>query len=130
MHSDGMAKKKPDPTPYYFPQRLQKRLAAIPDHALTVVEAPSGFGKTTAVREYFAATLAKSARQAWYTCLGESPEKAWSGICALLGGADPAMAEGLAALGVPAREPANLFFQKKSCKWGGRNSIILWHGYG
>jgi LuxR family maltose regulon positive regulatory protein len=37
---------------YYFPDRLRRHLSRIPNHPVTVVEAPSGFGKTTAVREY------------------------------------------------------------------------------
>lgn len=72
---------------YFFPQRLTRQLEAIPFHTLTIIEAPSGFGKTTAVREYFAShnqTDGQAPGPAlWYTCLGESPLKAWAGICAL-----------------------------------------------
>lgn len=99
-----MAKINPVPNPYCFSERLQARLANIPQASLTVVEAPSGFGKTTAVREYFAATLKGSAREKWYTCLGESPAKAWVGICGLFSGVDDAVARALAELGVPTRE--------------------------
>ena len=37
---------------YYFSQHLREILAGIPSYGLTVIEAPSGFGKTTALREY------------------------------------------------------------------------------
>jgi LuxR family maltose regulon positive regulatory protein len=64
----------------YFPSRLRKRLAMISDYSVTLVEAPSGFGKTTAVREYIKDRLQKGVRERWYTCLGEPPLKAWEGI--------------------------------------------------
>lgn len=83
---------------------MQVQLAKIPDHSLTVVEAPSGFGKTTAVREYFTATRKETACEKWYTCLGESPAKAWTGICALFSGPTGAIMEELTELGVPTRE--------------------------
>jgi LuxR family maltose regulon positive regulatory protein len=99
-----MAKQKNDPNPYYFPERLTARLAKISEHSLTVVEAPSGFGKTTAVREYLAARDKEATREKSYTCLGESPEKAWAGICGLFSGPESTIAEELAELGVPTPE--------------------------
>ena len=39
---------------YYFSRHLWETLADIPTYGLTVIEAPSGFGKTTALREYLA----------------------------------------------------------------------------
>ena len=96
-----MAKKKPAQTTYCFPDGLQAQLAKIADHTLTVVEAPSGFGKTTAVREYLETHFQEDARIVWYTCLGESPAKAWAGICKLFGSADESLGQDLLELGVP-----------------------------
>ena len=73
---------------YYFSKRLKNCLAKIPDYPLTIVQAPSGFGKTTAVREYADENLSKEIPVYWYTCLGESMEKAWYGICELLSDVD------------------------------------------
>jgi len=42
---------------YYFSRHLWETLADIPTYGLTVIEAPSGFGKTTALREYLAREL-------------------------------------------------------------------------
>lgn len=95
--------KKSTNKPYCFSKRLWARLEKIPDHGLTVVEAPSGFGKTTAVSEYFAARP-RNMHPKWYTCLGESPAKAWSGICRLFHGSGDDTAEALLELGVPTRE--------------------------
>lgn len=35
----------------YFSERITNAMRQIPDHPLTIVEAPMGYGKTTAVRE-------------------------------------------------------------------------------
>jgi LuxR family maltose regulon positive regulatory protein len=89
---------------YYFPERLALTLARIPDYSVTFVEAPSGYGKTTAVREYLKNNLPTSARVYWYTCLGEPPSKAWDGICGLLEHADVGVAEALKELYPPSME--------------------------
>ncbi len=89
---------------YCFPDGLLAQLARIPKHCLTVVEAPSGFGKTTAVREYLTSAPSEDVRVQWYTCLGESPAKAWAGICGLFDGPSTALAEGLLGLGVPEQD--------------------------
>ena len=71
-----------------FPGGLQSRLKKIPFSPLTLVEAPSGFGKTTAVREYLRDFKGEAVRQCWYTCFGERPAHSWEGFCRLLGTVD------------------------------------------
>lgn len=78
-----MRKSAERPRRYYFPDQLRSKLEQIPRHAATIVEAPSGFGKTTAVREYLKVNLPDGARELWYTCLGETSCQAWSYICEL-----------------------------------------------
>ena len=80
---------------YFFPERLTARLRRISDYPVTFVEAPSGFGKTTAVREYLRSDLPEGARENWHTCLGETPPQAWEGICRLFRGVDIGLAEDL-----------------------------------
>ncbi len=63
------------------------RLASVSCYAAAVVEAPSGFGKTTAVREFLSRNSG-DARQSWYTCFGEQPQKTWERICRLFDGVD------------------------------------------
>lgn len=88
---------------YLFSQRLTGQLKRMEEFPLTVVEAPSGFGKTTAVQEHL-----KGHFSAWtwhcYTCLGESPEKAWAGICGLFGMIDEETASGLLKLEFPTED--------------------------
>ncbi|MGC4018692.1 MAG: LuxR C-terminal-related transcriptional regulator [Muricomes sp.] len=67
---------------YCFSSKLKMQLGQISQYPLTVVEAPGGFGKTTAIREYLRGELPQAACE-WYTCLGESVSLAWGEICGL-----------------------------------------------
>jgi LuxR family maltose regulon positive regulatory protein len=97
-----MAAKRPDARSiFYFPERLKKKLAQISSYPATVVEAPSGFGKTTAVREYLKENIPRNACERWHTCLGEPPSKAWEGICGLFAVVSRDAAEALKQLGPP-----------------------------
>ncbi|MDR1901530.1 MAG: LuxR C-terminal-related transcriptional regulator [Treponema sp.] len=89
---------------YYIPQCLQKQLDRIQDYPLTIIEAPSGFGKTTAVREYTRGQ--PDVQTYWYTCIRESSSKSWRGIAALFEAVDGRIADGLVKLQTP--EPDTL----------------------
>ncbi len=86
---------------YFFSQKLKNQLAQVSRHPLTVVEAPSGFGKTTAVREYLRENLRGGALDYWYTCLGEPGSAAWKGICSLLANVNSEIASTLTNLELP-----------------------------
>ena len=86
---------------YCFTDKLKRQLAQIPNHPLTVVEAPSGFGKTTAVREFLKEYLSDGACEYWYTCLSEPASIAWKNICELLSNIDIDVADKLQMLGKP-----------------------------
>lgn len=92
-------RKKSQLKTYYFSEKLKKKLSRITEYPLTIVEAPSGFGKTTAVREYL--KLSENTRQYWYTCLGESTSLAWQGICDLLSNVNMVTAVKLKKLKMP-----------------------------
>ena len=89
---------------YYFPERLKKRLSMISNYSVTLVEVPSGFGKTTAVREYLKEHLLEGAYVNWYTCLGETPSKAWEGICRTFNGVNADLAKSMKELYPPTTE--------------------------
>ena len=95
-----------NPNTLYFPDKLRKRLSAIQRYPLTLVEAPSGFGKTTALRHFFDTAVSEAASIHWHTLLGESPAAAWSAFCRLISGFDPKSGEKLLTLGPP--EPDTL----------------------
>ncbi|WP_419525398.1 helix-turn-helix transcriptional regulator [Bilophila wadsworthia] len=98
-----MARKLRDDHCYCFSRRLQDVMAGIPAHGLTGIEAPSGFGKTMALREYLAVGQ-QQAMVRWYTCLGESAGRTWAGICALFNSPEYSIAEDLLELGEPGPE--------------------------
>ncbi len=88
----------------YFSERLLLKLSRVKDYPLTIVEAPSGFGKTTAFREYLRKNIPPSARVLWYTSLGEPSAKAWWNICDLFDGVDASTSRNLRGLDMPNRE--------------------------
>lgn len=65
---------------YYFAESMKTKLDRVLEFPLTVIEANSGFGKSTAVNEYFLKVTAQKYRKIHYTCLGELPENTWEGI--------------------------------------------------
>lgn len=87
---------------YYFPDKLKRQLDQIQYYPLTIIEAPSGFGKTTAVREYLEENVIRGFQNYWYTCFGESAASAWLGICDLFKNVSPKVAEDLKNLKIPA----------------------------
>lgn len=89
----------------YLPEHLMARLDGIREHPLTVIEAPSGFGKTTSLREYLRGC--PHSRSLWYTCLGETSAGSWAGVCDLVENVDPTASRGLRGLGTPDRDAAS-----------------------
>jgi LuxR family maltose regulon positive regulatory protein len=96
-----MGKKPKGKRMYYFSHRLKKQLSQIPHYPLTIVEAPYGFGKTTAVEAYLNGNLPPGACAYWYTCLGEPASMAWQGICELLANVNEEIAANLRKLEMP-----------------------------
>ncbi len=96
---------------YYFPNRLTHQLNRMAQYPLTVVEAPSGFGKTTAVREYLK-ELPESTCVHWYTCLEKPVSVTWEEFCGLFAGMGDGVANDLKNLGVPT---IDTFFHIESC---------------
>lgn len=86
---------------YYFPPVLQTEIKNALHFPLSLLEADSGCGKTSLVTEYLLKQTAGSYRFHYYTCLGESAEKAWSCICSVFSRIDPLTGKHLAAPGTP-----------------------------
>ena len=90
----------------YRARALETKLGQITKHPVTVMEAPGGFGKTTAAASFLEAhgERAEESRVHWYSCYGESVEKAWDGICRLLAEIDPIHARMLRGIGTPTED--------------------------
>jgi LuxR family maltose regulon positive regulatory protein len=82
----------------YMRDSLSQALRRIWDYPLTVVEAPMGYGKTTAVRESFKGCQTEVL---WQTVADSSPTAFWHGFSRLFAKLDPMRAARLAGIGVP-----------------------------
>ena len=84
--------------------RIDKTLSAIYDYPLTIVEAPMGFGKTTAVKSFL--KLEKKS-PLWITFLnsGESASFFWEKVTSEIGKLDRNASARLKALGFPVDVP-------------------------
>ncbi|WP_051296724.1 helix-turn-helix transcriptional regulator [Anaeroarcus burkinensis] len=83
----------------YKRQALIQELTGIWKHPLTIVEAPMGYGKTTAVKEFLKTS---NANVFWQTLANTSADSFWRGFCRLLKPINEHCANALVELGVPA----------------------------
>lgn len=95
------SKNEYDLTTLYFPDRVMEKLEMLKSYPMTVVEAPSGFGKTTAVRAFFSKFIGESIPVYWHTFLGEGFSASWESLCKLFAQADKESGEKLMELGTP-----------------------------
>jgi len=82
----------------YMREPINRSLNKIWEYPLTVVEAPMGYGKTTAVKEYLKSSKADVL---WQTLSDESATVFWNGFSRLFCKLDLAAADSLAGVGVP-----------------------------
>lgn len=82
----------------YFSERITGMMEAINDYSLTIVEAPMGYGKTTAVKEL----LNKSGVNVqWQQIENDDKNEFWKGFCTLISSLNMEIGEGLIELGFP-----------------------------
>ena len=93
-----------DITALYFPERLLQKLKIIKSYPLTIVEAPSGFGKTTAIHGFTQNFVEKDVPIYWHVFLGESFPSSWKNMCQILANVDKACADKLLENGTPDSE--------------------------
>lgn len=94
-------KKRVNPAALYFPQTIQDRLGYLKEYPLTIVHAPAGFGKTTALNHYFETDILPSTPVWRHTFLGRRAADTWQVICRMLAMVDSACAMELLQLGIP-----------------------------
>ena len=93
-----------NPKALYFPKRLTDSLSRIPEYSLTVAEAPSGFGKTTALDFFFGQPFLTSAHIVKHTFFSSDIAEYWRCFCQMAEQIDPVSADALKALGTPCGE--------------------------
>lgn len=67
--------------PHYYSDRLKHKLDKLRFASAAVVEAPSGYGKTTAIRDYFEAGLSQGTPVYWFTATDEVPVEGFRRLC-------------------------------------------------
>lgn len=82
----------------YFTGRLTQAMNEILNYPLTVVEAPMGYGKTTAVREAF---RRGKITPLWLRVFSNDVQSFWNGFSELIGELDGGCGESLIQLGFP-----------------------------
>ncbi len=74
----------------YFPNRMMVTMESIMAYPLSIVEAPMGYGKTTAVREVL--KLSRGNVQ-WQNVYDPSINVFWTGFCKMISGFDSEMSD-------------------------------------
>jgi LuxR family maltose regulon positive regulatory protein len=82
----------------YFPERITQAMLSVFDYPLVLVEAPMGYGKTTAVREHLSKTAGKLL---WLRIYDSSNNSFWNEFCNLFAELDVEVPANLVQLGVP-----------------------------
>ena len=89
----------------YFSQSLREKLSHISEVPLTIVEAPAGYGKTTAIRSALEGLDQEEVY--WYTAIESAQDGSFRWLCRQLEQVDSAGAEALQELGFLNRSNAN-----------------------
>lgn len=88
----------------YFPKRLVCGLENIKKYPLTILEAPSGFGKTTALNGFFSRSGFEDTYILSHTFFSDNAEEYWQWLCEALESVDKISAEALKGFGFPCSE--------------------------
>lgn len=82
----------------FLTQKLLTKLVMIRDNAVTIAEAPMGYGKTSAIKYY---TSNSNEKFHWINVSSSSKEIFWSDFCDVFGYAGTEIEEGLRHVGYP-----------------------------
>ena len=88
----------------YLSKKLLNHLSIIKNSKLTLIEAPSGFGKTTSLRTYLDKEEFNKFNIYWYTSFGESHEKTWEQIYDIFEKIDKNAWKKFKHIGVPTKD--------------------------
>ncbi|MFA9422745.1 MAG: response regulator transcription factor [Sedimentibacter sp.] len=84
----------------YFSQALKGLIGKIPQYPVTIVEAASGYGKTTCIRHFFTSLADADVRWVSFST-NETAEKAWGRCCNCIRKIDSDVGNRLFSLGLP-----------------------------
>lgn len=86
---------------HYYSPRLRKKLEGILTAPVTVVEAPSGYGKSTAVRDYLMDSLPEGTPVYWWNVVEDDLAYSWARLCREFARIDSLAGKELLAAGLP-----------------------------
>jgi len=95
---------------HYYSDHLQSKLNLINSHKCAVIEAPSGYGKTTAVRHYLDNTAVDTDSVHWFVAMDETPAVLYRRLCREIGHIDKRTGERLSRIDFP-----NAFTIEETC---------------
>lgn len=88
----------------YYPKALMERLENIKSFPMTLLEADSGFGKSTALQYFFDTRNPEAFPLHQHEFQSETPAEAWKTFCGLIAKFDRESAERLAVIGMPGED--------------------------
>lgn len=94
-------KKAMEKEPHYYSDRLNRKLHLIRSMPAAVIEAPSGYGKTTAIHDYLESALPQDTPVFWFTAAVESPASWFRRLCREIDGIDGKAGRRLLKIGLP-----------------------------
>ena len=65
----------------YYSKRLKRKLDELRFVPTTIVEAPSGYGKTTAIKDYLETEISQNTPIYWFTAMDENPTAGFQRLC-------------------------------------------------
>ena len=104
MYNEDMKRKKPGRRkndslePHYYSERLRRKLNELRFASAAIVEAPSGYGKTTAVRDFLEN---QHTSVYWFSAMDEAPEAGFRRLCYEIDKIDSISGERLLKTGLP-----------------------------
>lgn len=86
---------------HYYSDQLKRKLEQMRFAPATVVEAPSGYGKTTAIRDFMQNSLPQGTPVYWFTTMDEKPSAGFRRLCREIEKIDNYAGERLVKIGLP-----------------------------
>ncbi len=97
---------------HYFSEHLTSKLSEIRAYRTTIVEAPSGYGKTTALRAYYSRCIEEQLPAFWFAAEDEKASKSWERFCKELTKVDGETGLDLLHLGFPEEDNVGEIVEK------------------
>lgn len=86
---------------HYFSDHLKLKLSALLSSRAAIIEAPSGYGKTTAIRDYLDSALFKDTPVFWFTAEDEAAAPGFRRFCREIDRIDGKAGQRLLKIGLP-----------------------------